>query len=50
MAAARSVACLAVLDHIAGTVTTKSIGMDCTTLGDSFFSSMLMKWSCRQER
>lgn len=43
LAAALSVASLAALDQMAGTVTTKSIGVDRTTLGDSRFSRTLMK-------
>lgn len=43
IAAARSVACFAAFDQIAGTVTTKSIGVDRTTPGDNRFSKMLIK-------
>ena len=50
LAAALSVASLAAGDHIAGTVTTKSIGVDLTTSGDRRFSRTLTKCVWRQER
>lgn len=50
MAAALSVACFAALDQMAGTVTTKSIGVDRTTVGPSCFSRMLMKCVWRHDR
>jgi hypothetical protein len=44
-AAARSVASLAAFDQIAGTVTTKSIGVERTTAEDRVFSRILIKCS-----
>jgi hypothetical protein len=43
IAAARSVACFAVFDQMAGTVTTKSIGVERTTLADKRFSRIPIK-------
>lgn len=43
MAAALSADCFAALDQMAGTVTTKSMGVERTTLGDRRFSRTLMK-------
>lgn len=50
MAAALSVACFAALDHMAGTVTTKSMGVECTTLGERRFSSTPMKCVWRHDK
>lgn len=50
IAAAFSVASFAALDHMAGTVKTKSIGVDRTMLGDSCFSKTLIKCVWRHER
>lgn len=49
-AAALSVAPFAEGDHIAGTVTMKSMGVDLTILGDNLFSRTLMKCVCRHDR